>query len=337
MTSRERVQRALEFRTPDRVPRNLWRLPGIEMFRQQDLAEVLDAYPEDIAITKGAYGKGQRERGTRYKRGEIASDEWGCEWYAAEDGVAGEVKDPPLTDITQVHDLSPPYEILADADFSSLQNDRTTSETFLLGWTRVRPFERMQFLLGTENLFVELASPSAHFAYLREMLHEFFLEELTLWSQTQVDGLLFMDDWGSQHNLLISPTTWQTHFKPLYKDYCDLIHASHKFVFFHSDGQIASIYPDLIEIGVDALNSQLFCMDIEELGRKYRGQITFFGEIDRQFILPFGAKHEVIQAVKRLKDVLWMPEGGIIAQCEFGLHDPTDNIKTVFDTWESLG
>jgi hypothetical protein len=31
-----------------------------------------------------------------------------------------------------------------------------------------------------------------------------------------------------------------------------------------------------------------------------------------------------------------MPEGGIIAQCEFGLKDPVENIEAVFETWESI-
>gem|GEM_PF-2457249 len=41
-------------------------------------------------------------------------------------------------------------------------------------------------------------------------------------------------------------------------------------------------------IGVDVLNSQLFCMDIEKLGEQFCGKVTFWGEIDRQRLLPFG-------------------------------------------------
>jgi hypothetical protein len=44
MTSRERVIRALSFGYPDRVPRDLWYLPG-EMFRKDELEEVLKKYP----------------------------------------------------------------------------------------------------------------------------------------------------------------------------------------------------------------------------------------------------------------------------------------------------
>ena len=109
-----------------------------------------------------------------------------------------------------------------------------------------------------------------------------------------------MDDWGSQKALLVSPDMWREIFKPMYKDYCDILRKKKKYAFFHSDGHIRAIYPDLIEIGVDAVNSQLFCMDIEELDREFGGRITFWGEIDRQHVLPFGSEEEVRAAVRRV-------------------------------------
>ena len=156
-----------------------------------------------------------------------------------------------------------------------------------------------------------------------------------MWTQCDVDAICFMDDWGSQRNLLISPQMWREVFKPLYADYCRLIHDAGKFVFMHSDGHIAAIYPDLIEIGVDALNSQLFCMDIEELS-KYRGQITFWGEIDRQHLLPFGTPDEIRAAVRRVRRALDDGTGGVIAQCEFGPGARPENIVAVFEAWDAI-
>jgi len=168
---------------------------------------------------------------------------------------------------------------------------------------------------------------------LRDMLHEFFLKELQLWANTDVDAIAFMDDWGSQTSLLISPKQWREFFKPLYKEYCDIIHSKGKYVFFHSDGNISSIYPDLIEIGVDAVNSQLFCMDIEELAKLYNGKITFWGEIDRQYILPLESQSGVRSAVRRVRAAMDKGNGGVIAQCEWGMGIPSENIAAVFDEW----
>jgi hypothetical protein len=122
-------------------------------------------------------------------------------------------------------------------------------------------------------------------------------------------------------------------FKPLYKQYCDLIHAAGKFAFLHSDGHIAAIIEDLVEVGFDAVNSQLFCMDIEDIGRKFKGRITFWGELDRQYVLPFGKPEEVKEAVRRVRRALDTGQGGVIAQMQFGKYDPKENIEAAFEAW----
>jgi hypothetical protein len=223
---------------------------------------------------------------------------------------------------------------LEEADLSEVNKSCAETDKFVKVGTEVRPFERMQFLRGTENLFLDLAYGVREGFILRDMLHNFFLKEMEMWAKTDVDGVSFMDDWGSQNSLLISPKLWREFFKPLYKDYCDILHSHNKFVFFHSDGHIEAIYPDLIEIGIDAINSQLFCMNIEELGRRYKGKITFWGEIDRQYILPFGTVEEVKSAVRRVRKALDTGRGGVIAQCEWGVKDPRENIEAVFEEWE---
>jgi hypothetical protein len=74
-------------------------------------------------------------------------------------------------------------------------------------------------------------------------------------------------------------------------------------------------------------------MDIEELARKYKGKITFWGEIDRQNVLPFGDMNAVREAVRRVRHVLDDGSGGVIAHCEWGKDNPKENIRTVFKTW----
>ena len=328
---RERVIRTLRFQRPDRVPRQLWYLPGIDMFRRDELQAMLARYPSDFGSLDFSYGEAERARGTPYEVG-VYVDEWGCPWTVGEPGVIGEVKDPPLDDWAALDRFKPPYEILENANLSRVNESCAHSDLFMLAGTTVRPFERMQFLRGTENLLMDLAYGEAKVLRLRDLVHEFFLQELEMWTQCDVDAISFMDDWGSQRNLLISPQMWREIFKPLYADYCRLIHDAGKFVFMHSDGHIAAIYPDLIEIGVDALNSQLFCMDIEELS-KYRGQITFWGEIDRQHLLPFGTPAEIKAAVRRVRHALDDGTGGVIAQCEWGLDVPAENVAAVFDAW----
>ena len=134
---------------------------------------------------------------------------------------------------------------------------------------------------------------------------------------------------------MISPKLWRKIFKPLYKEYIDLAHQAGKKIFMHSDGYIFDIVADLIELGLDAINSQLFVMDIEEIGRQFGGQIAFWGEIDRQHLLPFGTTEDIASAVRRVKQALYK-DGGVIAQCEFGPGARPENVAMVYQTWEDV-
>jgi uroporphyrinogen decarboxylase len=258
-----------------------------------------------------------------------------CVFEQIQAGVIGEVKQPVLDDWSKLADLRPPVEML-NVDIDAINASCAASDSFMLGNCCPRPFERMQFLRGSENLYLDLAEESSEVLELLRIVADFYRKELELWSRTRVDGLIFMDDWGSQRSLLINPAQWRRLFKPLYAEYAAIAHAAGKKLFMHSDGHIQAIYPDLVEIGVDAVNSQLFCMDIEEIGRRCKGRITFWGEMDRQNLLPYGTEAEVRAAVGRVVENLWSPVGGVIAQFELSAGSNLRNAQTVFQTWQEL-
>lgn len=334
MTSRERVRDTLEFRSVDRAPRDIFYPLGIEMFRKGELQELLNEYPMDFTVPKFSYGNSGKEKGEPGRVGEYV-DAWGCLWKVGEPGVIGEVKKPPLEDWNKLKTYKLPWKLLQQADLSKVNDFCALTDKFV--YTKLeletRPFERMQFLRGTENLLIDFAYGTKEGVLLRNMLHEFFIEEITMWSETDVDGVCFFDDCGSQQGLLVSPDFWRSFFKPLYQQYCDIIHENNKYVFFHSDGNIEMIFSDLIEIGIDAINSQLFCMNIEELGKKFKGKFTVWGEMDRQKVLPFGTVQEIQKDVQRVRSAFDDNNGGVIAQCSWGTKDPIKNIKAVFDEW----
>jgi uroporphyrinogen-III decarboxylase len=222
-----------------------------------------------------------------------------------------------------------------DFDIDAVNAFCRQSDLFVFGGCCPRPFERMQFLRGSQNLYIDLADPPGEFFELLERVHQHYLKEMEIWATTEVDALNFMDDWGSQKSLLINPKQWRKIFKPLYKDYIDIAHQAGKKIFMHSDGYIFDVYGDLIELGLDAVNSQLFIMDIEEIGRQFAGKLTFWGEIDRQHLLPHGTTDQIAQAVRRVKDALYH-DGGVIAQCEFGPGARPENVEMVFQAWEEV-
>ena len=136
--------------------------------------------------------------------------------------------------------------------------------------------------------------------------------------------------------MLVDPRTWRELFKPLYRDYCELAHAAGKFAFMHSDGCITDILEDLVEVGVDAINAQLFTMDIAELGERFRGRIAFWGEIDRQQVLRSEDPAVVREAEREVARHLHDPRGGIIAQLELGPGVLPRNVSIAFEEWERV-
>lgn len=336
MTGRERVKDCLEFASPDRPPRDLWALPYATLFRQDELDAFLSEYPLDMETVRSSPDWLAKMRSTIGQAGQY-EDDWGSVWSVGEPGVIGEVKNPVLADWSGLDVFQPPWHLIKERNLDLINRRCAESDRFVCSETCARPFERMQFLRGTEELFIDIAYGSKEFFQLLGMVHEFYLEDIRCWCRSDVDGVFLMDDWGSNDSLLINPDTWRQIFKPLYREYCDIIHSAGKYVFFHTDGHTQAIFADFIEVGFDAVNAQLFCMDIEKLAQDFKGRVTFWGEIDRQYVLPFGTPEEVRQAVMRVRNALDDGTGGVIAQCEWGKNNPEENIRTVFDTWNETG
>jgi uroporphyrinogen decarboxylase len=322
----------LTFNNPDRVPRDLWALPYVSLFEQEKFDELVEKYPMDIGASHISPGWDNKVVNAAAKAGRYVGD-WGSVWQVGEPGVIGEVVKPVLADWSKLDSYKAPWDLIHKRDLSYANKSCEQSDKFMLSDVTARPFERLQFLRGSQNLYLDIGYGTAEFRKLLEMVHEFYLEDIKSWCKSNVDAIFFMDDWGSKQALLIDPMTWREIFKPLYKEYCDIIHAAGKFAFFHTDGFIEDVFGDLIEVGIDAINSQLFIMNIEKLAGKYKGKVTFWGELDRQHTLPFGSIEDVRQAVKRVRQALDDGTGGVIAQCEWGKKNPRENIEAVFQAW----
>jgi len=333
ITSRELVHRTLDFAGPPRAPRDLWVLPIAAEQYTDEIAEIEREFSSDFISISGHERAIAATQGEPFSIGEY-TDEWGCTFVNIQHGVIGEVKKPIVndwsTDCSRIHI---PREWLT-IDRDAVNRDCAATERFALCGVCPRPFEQLQFLRGSEDFYMDLADPPPAMLAFMKKFHAFYCDVLEAWARTDVDALSIMDDWGSQRSLLISPELWRELFKPMYRDYAQIARSHGKKLFMHSDGHIAAIYPDLIEIGIDAVNSQLFCMSVETLAA-HAGKITFWGEIDRQHLLPNGTTSDISQAVSSVHEHLWR-DGGCIAQCEFGPAARPENIREVFAAWDSL-
>ncbi len=330
---RELVQRSLDFAAPARIPRQLWLLPWASLYLPREAAAIQNRFPDDILMCPSLLRRDCRTQGNRYLPGTYI-DEWACTFTSVQAGIIGQVKTPLVTDWNRIDIVEPPVAAL-DLDVARINAFCRQTDRFVLSGCCPRPFERLQFLCGCEPVLIGLAKRVPQLATLLRRIHDFYTQELEAWARTAVDGLMIMDDWGSQRAMLVSPALWRELFKPLYADYIEIAHRHRKSLWMHSDGYILDIVPDLVELGLDALNCQVACMGAAVLGERFRGRLTFWGEVDRQHVLPAGSPEDVWAAVRELKAALY-DRGGVIAQCEFGPGVRPDNIAAVFEAWDAV-
>lgn len=334
MNGKERILKTLAFDGPDRIPLDLWVLPAARMEYGGKLDELLDRHERDIVSLVGPFDHGFTKE--YYEYGTFR-DPWGSVWTNIQPGIIGEVKNPVFEEYDGIDSYTAPteqfvkeWEGYKDNIAEQIAKAREDGKFIIGGWISI--FERLQYLRGTENLYCDIALEEEDMSVLIEHVMGFQRVYLKKWLEMDIDAVTFGDDWGSQQSLLISPEQWKIIFKPLYKELIDMIKAAGKKVFFHSDGYILDLYPEFIELGVDALNSQLWCMGVEKVAEKYAGKITFWGEISRQTTLPNGTPQEIRECVKKMKNLLYK-NGGLIGESEINRDVPLENIKTVLEAW----
>jgi hypothetical protein len=333
MNPKKLVEKTLNFDSPERIPRQLWILPWAEEKYSEEIRQIQENYPDDIVSAPAAYKTPLKVTGDRYRHGTYV-DEWGCRFSNPRNGTIGIVQKPLIKDWEDLGRFKAPDSLL-DLEKEKVNQFCRESDRFVLAGALQRPFERLQFIRTSEQALIDLVEQRGELFELLGMIHDLHRKEGDVWARTDVDAIALMDDWGAQSSLLASPEIFRRIFKPMYKDYIEIAKNQGKYVFMHSDGYITDIIPDLIEIGVHSLNAQIFCMGLQELGREFRGKITFWGEIDRQELLPFGSKRDVERAVFEVWKNLYA-DGGVIAQCEFGLDAKPENVLAVFETWRSI-
>jgi len=340
-TPREIVIDTLTFKNPDRMARTTWWSPWWESDCKDVFDDIAKNFPDDVvALDKWlVYTKSDKVKRDPYLPGE-SFDEWGCKFHNLTYGVHGEVKDPIIKSAEEFKSVfKAPYDVLPTGLALQKATDKINKyydENPVFGLSDfVRLFERYQFLRGSEETFIDIAEDPDLVKENLKLIHDYNLKQLEFWAKTNVDALFFMDDWGSQISLLINPEIWRELFKPYYKEYKQLAASYGKFLFMHSDGFIESIMDDLVEIGVDAINSQVFCMDMEKLSQKYNGKITWWGEIDRQTVMASENYNLAEKSVKKYMDCFWRKEGGCFAQFEAGLGANPKMPRFLYEQFES--
>lgn len=149
------------------------------------------------------------------------------------------------------------------------------------------------------------------------------------------------DDYGANENLVMSPRMFRKQIKPHIKRIVDTIR-SYKpdiKIMLHSDGMIAPLMEDMIELGIDVVHplEPLPSMNLPEIKEKYGDRLSFLGAIDISHAMP-GTIDEVIAEAK-LRISQLAPGGGyILAPSNHMQSDvPLENVIALYEAARKYG
>jgi len=313
MNSKEVITRALEFRSPNRIPIicpscGYTDVINIQLKPDKNWCPNLPKFEFINSKTPGNF-----------------IDEWGCIWTVTGKDNMGQVTGHPLVDFKYMKNYNFPNPY-APGRFEEIINNNN-DDKYILFWIPFTLFERLYMLHGFDKTMVDLYLDRKNIIQLLDIILNFNLEVIDQIGKNnlKIDGIGITDDWGTGQSTFISLNLWREIFKNKYKQIIDLSHKYGFHVWMHSDGKINEFIPDFIELGLDAINlPSPKVVGIKEIGLNFNGKICFFTGVDNQTTLISGSKKEIEDEAKLIIKYWGSKKGGII----FYFDD---------DNWEALG
>jgi uroporphyrinogen decarboxylase len=322
MTPRERWLCVLGRRMPDRLPMDYWATPEVTRslmshFGFSDLRELYERLHIDVPF----------KAKPRYIGPEIPEnlDVYGCRYRDVSYGVGTyrECISHPLKQFNTVEEIERNYS-WPNTDlyeYSTISEQAANWWDYPIEGGGSEPFLDYKNLRGQEQAFVDLFRHPDIVNYCLDKMFEFSYEN-TRKIYREIPGEVtysyVAEDLGSQTGLLMNPMMIRLFLLPRMKRMMNLAHENGAYVFFHSDGAIKEIIPDMIVTGIDILNPiQWRCrgMEREKLKQDFGVRVVFHGGVDNQHTLPFGSEEDVHKEVD--ENFIKLGSGGsyILAPC----------------------
>ncbi len=354
MTSKERFCKTLNHEIPDRLPTDLlW--PRAETiralkthFRTDETEEVFRhlgvdfrwlavpaQFPEFDGRVNGYLNDDAPGSGTPYifHDQQTFEDQWGILRRVGDDGKYLEWKSGPLVGRDTLADWS-----LPEVHYPTAQELSRTLEPFVDSVTVTEiefPFKLAWHIAGFEHLSMMMVTDPEFVEEFYERLYAFQTQKAVLAAQAGFDVVAIVGDVAGQLGMMFSPQLFLRFDVPRFKRLIEQVRQAKPDIkiLYHSDGNISSIIPLLIQCGIDILNPiQSACMDPAEVKNRFGSQLTFHGTISVQDTIPNGTVADVRQEViTRIKTVGY--NGGLIVSPENSIpYDaPLENVLAVYD------
>ena len=310
MTKRERVIAALQFKETDFIPYEInFTIPAhekmVEFYNNKEFEDEIGSH-----IISSYYDGGTAPIPDRPN---FFKDDFGVIWNRTVDKDIGCIENIQIPE-PEMGDYKFPKVPVEKIRKQCEQTLAIAGDRFTCASIGFSLFERAWTLVGMENLLVYMITDPEFITELMDIIVDFNLQVIDIYLEYDFDCIFFGDDWGQQSGLIMGPELWRKFVKPPLTKMYAAAKNKDRFVMQHSCGDIQEIYPDLIEIGLDAHQTfQPEIFDINEIKEKYTGKLSFWGGISTQRMLPFESPEGVVKKAKEIMEVMGKGGGFILA------------------------
>ncbi len=258
-----------------------------------------------------------------------------------------EVVECPLKEVTSEKDIEAytfpdPY---AKGRFDIAKKDIEIygKEYFIIGDCELTLFELAWHLIDLQTYLMALVTGEQWIETLNDRVEHWSTHIALQLIKLGVDAIWLGEDLGTQTSTLIAPKMWRQKFKPRYKRMIETFRKENPemIMIMHSDGAVAPLLDDFIELGIDVYNPvqpNVPGSDPEELKGKYGDSIAFFGGIDQQQLLPEGDPDKIRKEIKYRAKVLGRNGGYLLAPAHIIQADTSmETIKVMIEAAKEFG
>lgn len=336
MTDRDNKLRAIRFERPEYIPMN-FSIAGAcwHYYEHEPLYELLESHPKLFPGYKRPVKEKEENPGSLYA-GRTFTDDFGCVWQEAIDGIRGVIIKRPL-DTWESFDsyrLPPLPKINLKKEKIKVAIAKSAGHFMTASLEHGHTFLRLSDVCGYEKLLYDMADEDKNLIKLIGMLEEYNCYFVDKWAQIGYDMIGYPEDLGMQVGPMISPEMLRKYLKPSYQRLMKPARDNGILVHMHSDGDIRTLAEDLVDGGVDILNLQDLVNGIDWIKDNFAGKTCIDLDIDRQNITFGGTPAQIDALIREEVEKLSTRQGGLMMI--YGLYPgvPLENIQALMDAME---
>lgn len=353
MTNRENVLRALRRDNPGRVPFEFVLCPShvAELERRVGTRDYIEYFKFPIRYVE-INGTTQTTDFTKFYPSlppHAAPLSWNPEWgiYGVNSSLAHfqEMLHPMQDFVAADQILAYPFpDFNADyrwEGFAQKVQDVRDRDLIAVAFMQMTIFEIAWYLRGMENFMVDMIENPEIANPLLDGITAIRLGMAEKYAKAGADVLMLGDDVSTQRDMMMNPDMWRAVLKPRLAAVIDAAKRNKPdiLIFYHGDGNLQRIIPDLIEIGVDILNPvQPECMDPVQIKELYGNHLSFWGTLGTQTTLPYGTPKDVKRTCRYLIETVGKGGGLFLAPTHMIEPDvPWENVQAFLDAVAEYG